>query len=147
YVYRYKGTYVYRYKGTYVYRYKGTYVVSIKLSDELLSYGGLQVIYIGADGKAEIYDTAVTDDGYLVFTTTHFSEFIILSSDVEPDTGADAGEEVPSVPVGSEGEGATTGKRGGKPPVEIIVILAIIAASAVAIIIIMCESSKSGKKS
>ncbi|MCD8205866.1 MAG: hypothetical protein LUD29_04570 [Clostridia bacterium] len=119
---------------SFVYRYKGTYVVSIKLDDDLLGLGGLQVIYVGSDGRAEVYDTYVTSDGYLVFTTTHFSEFLLLSSDVE--------ENEPPV----ESDGAVSGRTSDGVPVEIIIILCVIVICAVVIIIVMCESFKPAKK-
>ncbi|MCD8206141.1 MAG: hypothetical protein LUD29_06010 [Clostridia bacterium] len=75
--------------GTYVTKYKGYYEVRISLDEDILAMSGLQVVYIGSDGRAEVYGTEITDDGYLVFTTTHFSEFLLLSSDVEVRMGVD----------------------------------------------------------
>ncbi|MCD8205396.1 MAG: hypothetical protein LUD29_02125 [Clostridia bacterium] len=63
--------------GTEIYVFSGTYFVRVELPQYLLGYDGLQVVYVGDDGRVEVYDTNV-NDGYLEFTTTHFSEYIIL---------------------------------------------------------------------
>ncbi|MCD8201054.1 MAG: hypothetical protein LUD47_03195, partial [Clostridia bacterium] len=66
--------------GTEVYVFSGYYVVRINdLPESILAYDGLQIVFVGDDGRVEIYDTDVhADEGYLEFTTTHFSEYMIL---------------------------------------------------------------------
>lgn len=56
--------------------FSGTYRVKILLPDELRGIDNLKVVYISDDGGAEFYD-AKCEAGFLVFETSHFSEFII----------------------------------------------------------------------
>jgi uncharacterized membrane protein len=57
--------------------FSGTYRVKILLPDELRGIDKLKVVYISDDGGAEFYD-AKCEAGFLVFETSHFSEFIIM---------------------------------------------------------------------
>ncbi|MCD8205020.1 MAG: hypothetical protein LUD29_00185 [Clostridia bacterium] len=85
------------YSGTRVYVYNGTYYISIVLPEDVASFEGLQVVYVGDDGRVEVYDTVV-DAGVLYFSTSHFSEFVILGF-VEGDVIG-----TPSSDVNGEGE-------------------------------------------
>ena len=58
-------------------QFEGKYTVKILLPEALRGVDGLQIVYVNDDGSLEVFQT--TGDGkYLEFTTTHFSEFIIL---------------------------------------------------------------------
>lgn len=56
----------------------GVYLVKILLDNEMRSMSGLQVVYFDDNGNVQVYRTSIEDGKYLVFTTTHFSEFFIL---------------------------------------------------------------------
>ncbi len=55
----------------------GRYTVRILLPKSMRDINGLRAVYISEDGSAEYYD-AKRDGAFLVFETTHFSEFIIV---------------------------------------------------------------------
>ncbi len=66
--------------------FEGKYVVKILLPAALREGAEtLQVVYVGDDGTVEVYETTVEDGKYLVFTTTHFSDFVILGEKEESD--------------------------------------------------------------
>ena len=57
--------------------FSGTYKIKILLPSELREIRDLKVVYLFDDGKAEYYD-ATCDGGFLIFESTHFSEFLIV---------------------------------------------------------------------
>ena len=58
-------------------QFEGYYVVKILLPQDMRAMSGLQVVYVGDDGRVEVFETKI-EGNYLVFTTAHFSEFYIL---------------------------------------------------------------------
>jgi LPXTG-motif cell wall-anchored protein len=62
--------------------------VRIKLSDELAKYSDLQVVYIDDGGNVSKIQSTV-EDGYIVFETTHFSNYGIIGvpASANPTTG------------------------------------------------------------
>lgn len=58
--------------------FEGYYIVKILLDESMRDTEGLQVVYMTSDGAVEIYKTTIEDGKFLVFTTSHFSEFVIL---------------------------------------------------------------------
>ncbi len=60
--------------------FEGVYTVKILLTAESRNMNGAQVIHINDDGGIEVFETWIEDGKYLVFTTTHFSEFYILET-------------------------------------------------------------------
>ncbi|MCD8206238.1 MAG: hypothetical protein LUD29_06545, partial [Clostridia bacterium] len=62
-----------------VYVFSGVYYVCLQLPEELKGRDDLVIVYLGDDGVLEVYSTSVSEDGEsLYFSTTHFSEYIIL---------------------------------------------------------------------
>ena len=57
--------------------FSGRYTVKILLPASMRDIGGLRAVYISDDGSAEFYD-ARREGAFLVFETSHFSEFIIV---------------------------------------------------------------------
>ncbi len=60
--------------------FNGVYTVKLLLTAEQRNMKGAQVIYVNDDGSIEVFETTIEDGKYLVFTTTHFSEFFILET-------------------------------------------------------------------
>lgn len=56
--------------------FSGTYTVRLLIPEELRSTNNLRIVYVSDSGALEYYD-AVRDGNYLVFSTVHFSDFII----------------------------------------------------------------------
>lgn len=65
--------------------FEGYYVVKILMDEDLRKTEGLQVVYMQSDGTIEIYNTTIEDSKFLVFTTSHFSEFVILGNEEDND--------------------------------------------------------------
>ena len=61
--------------------FNGIYTVKVLLPEELREVEGLTVVSKTADG-IEVHETSLEDGKYLVFTTSHFSEFIVLGGGV-----------------------------------------------------------------
>ena len=62
----------------------GTFTIRIKLTDEMLTYDALTAAYI-LDGKiVETFNTTI-DGEYVVFNTTHLSEYAILGENTTTD--------------------------------------------------------------
>ncbi len=57
--------------------FEGVYNVKIMIPGELYGAKLIQVAYLTEDGKIELFETRV-EDGYIVFDTTHFSDFMFL---------------------------------------------------------------------
>lgn len=63
--------------GQIITNFDGSYTVRVLLPESLRGVNDLQVIYLTDDGKIEVFETKV-DGNYLIYTTTHFSEFLII---------------------------------------------------------------------
>ncbi|MCD8200618.1 MAG: hypothetical protein LUD47_00910, partial [Clostridia bacterium] len=62
--------------------FEGNYTITIKLSSGLVGVEGLQILYVGDDGRVEVYDTTLSEDGqYITFTTTHLSRYVLVGGD------------------------------------------------------------------
>lgn len=59
--------------------FNGVYTVKILLDTSLREKSNLSVVYVNDDGDIEIFNTSLEDAKFLVFNTTHFSEFYILA--------------------------------------------------------------------
>jgi len=63
--------------GEKVENFDGSYTVKVLIPSSLRNVNNLQVVYIRDDGKVEVFETKV-EGNYIIFTTTHFSDFQIL---------------------------------------------------------------------
>ncbi|MCD8206145.1 MAG: hypothetical protein LUD29_06030, partial [Clostridia bacterium] len=62
--------------------FEGSYTITIKLSSLLKDADGLQILYVGDDGRIEVYETTISEDGeWISFTTTHLSQFVVVGSE------------------------------------------------------------------
>jgi len=60
----------------------GNYEVKIKLTGDLLNYTNFQVGYLNPDTNLiSEWFTATVEDGYLIFNTTHLSEYVIIGNE------------------------------------------------------------------
>ena len=59
----------------------GKVKVKIKIPEELRNRTGFDIVHIADDGTVTIMN-AIEEDGYLVFTTTHFSEYAIVAKTI-----------------------------------------------------------------
>lgn len=60
--------------------FNGVYTVKILLTEEQRRMIDAQVVYVRDDGTVEVFETTIEEDKYLVFSTTHFSEFYVLET-------------------------------------------------------------------
>jgi len=61
----------------------GSVTVKIKLTPEMLAIENLQIVYINDAGVSVIIPSKIVD-GYLIFTTNHFSDYAIIGKIVTP---------------------------------------------------------------
>ena len=72
------------YDGTKIVEMKnGKYVIKIKLDAEEKDYENYQIIYVNDDGDIEEYIDGVVEDGYMVFETTHLSQYGVIADQVK----------------------------------------------------------------
>ncbi len=60
---------------------EGNYTVKIKLQDSLSDYEDYQIIYINDEGVIEEYIDASIEGDYIVFSTSHLSQYGIVAKD------------------------------------------------------------------
>lgn len=60
----------------------GSYIIKIKLDGKYDSYENFQVIYVDDNGKIKEYIDTTIEDGYLVFKTSHLSQYGIVATPV-----------------------------------------------------------------
>lgn len=60
----------------------GKYTLKIKLDSNIDCYENYQIIYVSDDGEIEEYIDGVIEDGYIVFETTHLSQYGVIASPV-----------------------------------------------------------------
>ena len=63
----------------------GKYTIKIKLSEEDAKYQNHRIIYVDDDGKVAEYFDGVVEDGYVVFETTHLSQYGVIAMEVQPE--------------------------------------------------------------
>lgn len=65
----------------------GKYTIKIKIDDAIESYENYQIIYVNDDGKIEEYIEGTIEGDYIVFQTTHLSQYGVIASPkvVEPE--------------------------------------------------------------
>ena len=61
----------------------GHYTIKIKLDDSDKSYQSYKVIYVNEDKVAEYLDATI-EDGYIVFETSHLSQYGIIAEEITP---------------------------------------------------------------
>jgi len=59
----------------------GNYTIKIKIDESINNYTDYQVIYIDDDGNIKEYIKPTIEDGYMVFNTTHLSQYGIIALD------------------------------------------------------------------
>ena len=60
----------------------GTYTIKIKLDEEPSKYENYQIIYVNDEGEIEEYIDAKIENGYVVFKTSHLSQYGIIATPV-----------------------------------------------------------------
>ena len=74
------------YNGTKIVEMKnGQYTIKIKLDNDDQEYENYQIIYVNDDGDIEEYIDGVVEDGYIVFKTTHLSQYGVVANPVKVD--------------------------------------------------------------
>jgi len=63
----------------------GKYTIKIKLDAGVEDYENYQIIYVNDDGDIEEYIDGVVEDGYVVFETTHLSQYGVIADQVKMD--------------------------------------------------------------
>ena len=58
----------------------GSYIIKIKLDSKYESYENFKVIYVNDDGEIEEYIDTTIEDGYIVFKTSHLSQYGIIAT-------------------------------------------------------------------
>lgn len=61
----------------------GKYTLKIKISDIKDQYDNYQIIYVNDDGEIEEYIDGVIEGEYIVFETTHLSQYGVIATPVE----------------------------------------------------------------
>jgi len=71
------------YKGTKIVEMKdGKYTIKIKLDEPEKKYENYQIIYVNDAGEIEEYIDGVVENGYVVFETTHLSQYGVIANQV-----------------------------------------------------------------
>lgn len=63
----------------------GNYTLKIKLDDNMRNYSNYQIIYVNDDGDIAEYLDGTIEGDYIVFTTTHLSQYGVIGTYVEPE--------------------------------------------------------------
>ena len=61
----------------------GQYTIKIKLDDSVEAYDNYQIIYVNNEGKIEEYIDGYIEDGYIVFETSHLSQYGVIAKPIE----------------------------------------------------------------
>ena len=61
----------------------GKYIIKIKIDAEEKDYENYQIIYVNDAGDIEEYIDGVVEDGYMVFETTHLSQYGVIADQVK----------------------------------------------------------------
>lgn len=61
----------------------GKYIIKIKLGDNKEQYADYQIIYVNDDGEIEEYIDGVIEGDYIVFETSHLSQYGVIATPVE----------------------------------------------------------------
>ena len=61
----------------------GKYIIKIKIDAEESDYENYQIIYVNDDGDIEEYIDGVVEDGYMVFETSHLSQYGVIADQVK----------------------------------------------------------------
>ena len=61
----------------------GKYTIKIKLDDEVGEHENYQIIYVNDEGDIEEYIDGVVEDGYVIFETTHLSQYGVIADQVK----------------------------------------------------------------
>ena len=57
----------------------GKYTIKIKLNGEDVNYQNLRIVYVDEEGKVAEYFDGRIEDGYIVFETTHLSQYGVIA--------------------------------------------------------------------
>lgn len=63
----------------------GKYTIKIKIDEPEVNYENYQIIYVSDSGEIEEYFDGKIEDGYVVFETTHLSQYGIIANQVKVD--------------------------------------------------------------
>lgn len=72
----------------------GTFIVKIPVPDNLKNKT-LKAYYTTGSGEPEVYEVEVTEDGYAIFSTKHFSIYTLAAVETEADDTPETGDNVP----------------------------------------------------
>ena len=61
----------------------GKYIIKIKIDAEESDYENYQIIYVNDNGDIEEYIDGVVEDGYMVFETSHLSQYGVIADQVK----------------------------------------------------------------
>lgn len=61
----------------------GQYTMKIKLDNNIDKYENYQIIYVNDNGEIEEYIDAKIEDGYIVFNTSHLSQYGVIANPIE----------------------------------------------------------------
>lgn len=61
----------------------GQYTVKIKLDNNIDKYENYQIIYVNDNGEIEEYIDGYIEDGYIVFNTSHLSQYGVIANPIE----------------------------------------------------------------
>ena len=61
----------------------GKYTIKIKIDGKMADYENYQIIYVNDNGDIEEYIDGVVENGYIVFKTTHLSQYGVIADQVE----------------------------------------------------------------
>ncbi len=64
----------------------GNYIIKIKLDADIDKYENYQIIYVNDNGEIEEYIDGVLEEDYIVFETSHLSQYGVIANPVIEDT-------------------------------------------------------------
>ena len=60
----------------------GKYTIKIKIDEDVTNYNNYKIIYVNENGDIEEYIDGVVEDGYVVFETSHLSQYGVIAEPV-----------------------------------------------------------------
>ncbi|MGN1371188.1 MAG: hypothetical protein ACI4XM_02810 [Candidatus Coprovivens sp.] len=64
----------------------GKYTIKIKLDSDVDKYENYQIIYVNDNGEIEEYIDGYIEEGYIVFETSHLSQYGVIASPIKVDS-------------------------------------------------------------
>lgn len=78
----------------------GKYTIKIKLENDINEYENYQIIYVNDDGEIVEYIDGKIEDGYIVFTTSHLSQYGVIASPIIEEVAIEMPVKKKSINVG-----------------------------------------------